>query len=211
MRRKAHSKKLVGFYTFSTTGQRETLPEQSKVERERSQVFYACIDRILTELNARFTQNSKLLACMSSLDPQSEDFLSAEKIGTLAKLYPTLDINHLLVEVEASTAKSYISSLQKPIHNLLDLRFELSKMPNAFGNLIRVADLVLTLPVTSVENERTFSCMKRVKTYIRTRCGDERLSDLLVLAILQEEVKRVDVEKVINIFSNMRQRRYPLF
>ena len=84
-------------------------------------------------------------------------------------------------------------------------------MPNAFRNLIRLADLVLTLPVTSVENERMFSCMKRIKTYIRTRCGDDRLSDLLVLAILQEEVKRVEVEKVIDTFANMRHRRYPLF
>ena len=84
-------------------------------------------------------------------------------------------------------------------------------MSNAFRNLIRLADLVLTLPVTSVENERMFSCMKRIKTYIRTRCGDDRLSDLLVLAILQEEVKRVEVEKVIDTFANLRHRRYPLF
>ena len=84
-------------------------------------------------------------------------------------------------------------------------------MPNAFRNLIRLADLVLTLPVTSVENERMFSCMKRIKTYIRTRCGDDRLSDLLVLAILQEEVKRVEVEKVIDTFANLRHRRYPPF
>ena len=129
----------------------------------------------------------------------------------MARLYPTSDINPLVVEVEAGTAKSYVSSLQSHILTLSDLRFHLSKMSNAFRNLIRLADLVLTLPVTSVENERMFSCMKRIKTYIRTRCGDDRLSDLLVLAILQEEVKRVEVEKVIDTFANMRHRRYPLF
>jgi len=112
---------------------------------------------------------------------------------TSSRLYPTSDINPLVVEVEASTAKSYISSLQSEIHTLSDLRFHLLKMP-----------------VTSVEKERMFGCMKRIKTYLRTRCGDSRLSDLLVLAILYEEVKSVDVEKVIDAFSQLRSRRYPL-
>ena len=129
---------------------------------------------------------------------------------TSSRLYPASDFNPLVVEVEASTEKSYISSLQSEIHTLSDLRFHLLKMPNAFHNLIHLVDLVLTLPVTSVEKERMFGCMKRIKTYLRTRCGDSRLSDLLVLAILHEEVKSVDVEKVIDAFSQLRSRRYPL-
>lgn len=33
-----------------------------------------------------------------------------------------------------------------------------------------------------VANERLLSCMKRIKTYLHTATGDERLSDYLVIA-----------------------------
>ena len=47
------------------------------MERDRSQILYASIDRILSKLNARFTENSDILACLNSFNPQSDDFLSA--------------------------------------------------------------------------------------------------------------------------------------
>jgi hAT family C-terminal dimerisation region len=81
---------------------------------------------------------------------------------------------------------------------------------HGFSEVLKLIDLVLTLPVTSVENERFFSCMKRVKTYLRNRCGNERLSDLLVIACLPEDAKCVDTDVVINDFAQMKPRRYPL-
>ena len=77
--------------------------------------------------------------------------------------------------------------------------------------LLKVIDLVLTLPVTSVENERLFNFMKRVKTYLRNKSGDERLSDLLVIASLQEDAKNLKIDDVIDEFGNLKQRQYPLF
>ena len=64
--------------------------------------------------------------------------------------------------------------------------------------------------MTTAQNERLFSTMKRVKNYLRSRCGDERLSDLLLLAVLKEDVKEVNMEEVINEFARMKVRRYPL-
>ena len=70
-----------------------------------------------------------------------------------------------------------------------------------------LADIVLTLPVTTASNERMFSTLGRVKNDLRNSCCDERLSDLLVLSCLSEDAKDLDLWDVV---ENFVQRRYPL-
>ena len=49
---------------------------------------------------------------------------------------------------------------------------------------IRVLLLVLcTLPVTSCSSERSFSTLKRIQTYLRSTCGNERLTSLALMHI----------------------------
>ena len=86
---------------------------------------------------------------------------------------------------------------------------KLGNVPKGFSEVLKIFDLVLTLPVTSVGKERVFS-MKRVKTYLRNRCGDQRLTDLLGISSIQDDVKNVNIESIIDDFGRLKQRRYPL-
>lgn len=163
------------------------------------------------EINARFSVNSSVLKSVAVFSPTSPDFLCPERVNDLEKFYPTSGIDWIILDSQLRSAKSYVQSGEPTVSTIHEMRSHLIKLPNGFSEVIKVIDLVLTLPVTSVENERFFSCMKRVKTYLRSRCGDERLSDLLVIACLQEEAKNIDTELVIDSFGHMKQRRYPLF
>ena len=55
-----------------------------------------------------------------------------------------------------------------------------------------------------------FSTLGRVKNYLRNSCGDERLSDLLVLSCLSEDAKDLDLWDVVENFARLKSRRYPL-
>ena len=48
--------------------------------------------------------------------------------------------------------------------------------------------------------------MKLVKTYLRNKSGDERLSDLLVIASLQEDAKNLKIDDVIDDFGHLKPR-----
>ena len=48
-------------------------------------------------------------------------------------------------------------------------------------NLLKCIQITLTIPVTSVSCERSFSAMKLIKTYLPNRAGGDHLSDLTVL------------------------------
>ena len=66
-------------------------------------------------------------------------------------------------------------------HNLL-LSFRFCDA-DAFPNIYCLLLIACTLPITSAEAERSFSLMRRLKTYARSTMSEERLSDLAVIAI----------------------------
>ena len=70
----------------------------------------------------------------------------------------------------------------------------------AYSSVRNVIQIILTLPATTVEAERSFSCTRGVKTWLRSHMTSDRLSDLCVLHCHHE---RVDQEKTNQILATM--------
>ena len=66
----------------------------------------------------------------------------------------------------------------------------------------------MTLPATTAETKRSFSCMTRVKTWLRSAMASDRQSKLCVLRCHQE---RVDEEKANRILATMTTRPAALY
>jgi len=64
--------------------------------------------------------------------------------------------------------------------------------------------------VSTASNERFFSSLKRVKSYLRSSMGDKRLSDLMVIAVEKEDANKIDLDEAVDIFSKLKTRRYKL-
>jgi hAT family C-terminal dimerisation region len=90
----------------------------------------------------------------------------------------------------------------------------LSEMPAAFPDLLACFQLALTIPVASASAERSFSAMRRVKTHLRSSMGDNRLSNLALIAVEREIASKLikNPDKVIDAFANLpgKQRRLEL-
>ena len=76
----------------------------------------------------------------------------------------------------------------------------------AYPSVRNVIQIILTLVATTVEAERSFLCMRRVKTWLRSPMTLGRLSDLCVLYCYHE---RVDEEKSNRILANMAGEKRP--
>ncbi|XP_003243634.1 uncharacterized protein LOC100570690 [Acyrthosiphon pisum] len=61
-----------------------------------------------------------------------------------------------------------------------------------------------TLPVSVAISERSFSCLRRLKTYLRNKTGEERLNGLM-LSNLYRDVE-VTCEEVIDIMAKKTRR-----
>lgn len=80
---------------------------------------------------------------------------------------------------------------------------------SVFSEVTKLLKLLITMPVTTSESERTFSTLKRIKTVLRNSMAEDRLVALAMLSIEKDLVRSVQDfnEKVIDIFASKKERR----
>ena len=80
--------------------------------------------------------------------------------------------------------------------------------------LAKVIKIFTVIPATSCSAERSFSSLRRLKTYLRNTCGQDRLSSLALLHIETEFVNRVlreDMEQMVDVFGGRLGRNSQFF
>lgn len=81
--------------------------------------------------------------------------------------------------------------------------------------LFKLLCISVVLPVTSASAERSFSALKRIKTYIRNTTGQARLSNMAKISIEKEFIKLNEndshfIDEIIDHFADQKKRRIPL-
>jgi len=86
-----------------------------------------------------------------------------------------------------------------------------SKLTNKdlYPSIYAILSILVTIPSSSATAERSFSAMKRIKNYLRSTMGDDRLSSLALLHVHSEI--EIDVELVIELFASLRNRKLAFF
>ena len=71
--------------------------------------------------------------------------------------------------------------------------------------------LCLVLPASTASAERSFSTLRRVKSYLRATMGQERLNHLLILNSYRELIDEMDVTKLLKCFVERNDFRRRIF
>ena len=196
------AQKLKESLIMSTLGQGERSTVPLKFEENMRKTYFEVVDKFLAEFEKRFQENSELMSILEIFDWDSERFLSEDSIIQFCKLYST-HIDEIILMSELNVAREYLK--QQKSKSFIDMVQSLEKMPKAFSQIIQIMHIVLTLPVTTASNERFFSTLKRVKSYLRTTIGDDRLSHLMLMAVEPAMVKRFNMEDLVEEFARKRQ------
>ena len=77
-----------------------------------------------------------------------------------------------------------------------------------YSEVSKLLKLILFLPATNCESERAFSALKRLKTYLRSTMGQERLNHLMILHVHKS---RTDKLIVIDDVVSKSERRLTIF
>ena len=70
--------------------------------------------------------------------------------------------------------------------------------------LYKVASILATIPATLCAAERSFSALRRIKTFLRSTMGQDRLSSIVVINIEREYANKTmqnDMQRTIVIFG----------
>ena len=192
----------------------EQLPRASRGENLsneedlRQHIYIPILDRTISELNRRFTMNNPILNGISALHPETQSFLAYDVLKPFAEHYHC-DTESLQVELKliSKTITRYESKNERAIKKLAEFVKFLEEFQLAFHEIYKLAVIALTIPSSSASCERSFSCMRRIKTYLRNRIANERLSSLAILSIERELTKNLNMDSVVDKFDALHNNR----
>ncbi len=187
-------RRLESGFVLEATGSREELitSDQFKIS-----LYFPILDAMLSELKRRFTdKNLEHMRAIQSCSPQSPHFLQSDKLFPLANSY-SLDIDSL--SMECTLAKRTVNG--KDMDSISDFLLEISPLRTAFPTLVKLLQIALTMVVSTASCERSFSALKRIKTYLRSTMTERRLIDLAMLSIERSLSQNISLDEVIDKFA----------
>ena len=163
------------------------------------QHYFETLDVTMATIKERFKQESTSMyhslngLLMSAIDGSEVTIISAIK-----DMYAQ-DINMELLETQLNILKALAPS------NLVTLTgiaqwLKTSNSRSCLTQVEKLVQLLLTLPATNATSERSFSTLRRIKTYLRGSMGQVRLNSCMILNAYKEEVDSLDPEAIIKEF-----------
>ena len=80
-----------------------------------------------------------------------------------------------------------------------------------YTELHTLLKLYLTIPITTATAERTFSTMRRLKTYLQSTMTQERLNRVLIMHSYKSKVDSLDLSQIASSFISVNDRRRMYF
>ncbi|KAK9073933.1 hypothetical protein SSX86_006527 [Deinandra increscens subsp. villosa] len=177
--------------------------------------FNTVMDRLIQEFGDRFNEvNTELLKNIAAFSPcDSFSNFDASRLLRLSEFYPydfgvgeKIMLEHQLGSYHHNVLQDKKFANLNGIADLAKVMVETRKHIS-YHLVYRLLKLALVLPVATATVERSFSAMKRVKSSLRNRIGDDFLNACVICAVEKDELANVINEDVIERFQKMKSRR----
>lgn len=181
--------------------------QKDRLKTEIGPMFFArIIDSVLTQITERFKEIHKLkflkLFDHTSFSQYAKDFPD-DLLDLCLQTFPSkFDKCRLRIDLNGLYTNR---TLHRPPNELLSFLFDCD-LQTSFVEVTKLLKLAVTIPCTSVSVERSFSAMKKIKTFFRSRMTEERLTALAYLNIEKERLLKLlqneddFFEKMLNRF-----------
>ena len=184
--------------------------------------FYEIIDTVDGQMAARFNQETFLLPeaieklLLSAANGEND---CAELPTELETYKDDLDFKRLQIQlkmlpdlIKDLQACGKVSQLKRvtSVQSLAEIMKEVS-MKLMFSEILTLVKLFLIIPVTTASAERSFSALRRLKTYLRGTMTQERLNSVALTHIHKAYTDSVDLSVIAKNFITANDRRLHFF
>lgn len=190
---------------------KENFVESNKPQAQVNEAIEV-IANIYEDIDSRLEFKGHLMAETLFDNSRFADFniiFPADTFKNALDAYSFLNRNCLQTELEIFYSREEFRNLSNlsDILNCLTTTNLISFFPETYKLLM----LLLTIPMTTVDPERKFSTLKRIKTEIRNRMGDGRLNALTAISGCKPFFDGIEIQdKIIDKFANMKDRKMDL-
>lgn len=172
--------------------------------------YYPFLDHVISHLTSRFPEELKGALLGYYFMPDKVAKLTDEIQEAIKKeFYDDLPMPHCY-EQEVIRWKQKFSKQLKPDARLIDVVNLADK--SYYPNISKVLCLLLSLPVGSCSCERSFSALRRLKTWCRASMKEDRLNGLVLSNIHKDHptIAVMDPLEVLKLWDSSMHRRIAL-
>jgi hypothetical protein len=171
-------------------------------------IYFCALDIMINDIKTRFLENNlrtlnALHSCLSTRNYNIEDILEVCNTYNIEKDY-------LKVELKLFSKMCSSNNINENFEEHLNF-FLTKELFGTFENIYNIFKIYLSIPISSASSERSFSSLRRFKTFTRSTIGQERLCNLALLHI--ERIFKISFDKIITHFDadcTQRRRRLQL-
>ncbi len=145
--------------------------------------YFSTLDTAVVQCTERFSQEG--LQRLQKL----EDVLISGKIDPVLDEYPELNAMALEVQLKMFQA-NYKYATSPEVADIL--REMVPEVRHLFKQVEVLLRLLMVVPASSAEAERSFSALRRLKTWLRTSMTQTRLNNLAICHVHQEKLDALD-------------------
>ena len=168
--------------------------------------YLETLDLLTSEVAGRFSQPAlkQLEAIEDVLLGQNDPPSSVEELKeVLAPFDEDVNVDALAVQLACLRDSSTTITLQSPatVSDMVTAITNQGKMCRMMmSEVLKLASLVMSVPISGATAERSFKVLRRVKTYLRSTMHQTRLSNLVVLAVHRELAKTLSPDSILAEF-----------
>lgn len=165
-------------------------------------VFLKPIDAIVSDLNLRLQHNERVSMILFKLMPKYISDLVQEDVREIAKNYCSL--LNMTEEQLFQKVNGELKTYKKQFKGEFSVRQMIESTSNfkAINSLLKIAELI---PASNATAERSFSALRRVKSYLRNTMLQDRLNGIM-LAHSNFDIQ-IDPKRIFNAFVDLACRR----
>ena len=187
---------------------RQNVPAATISEYWRRNMWLPFMDHMSVELSEHLLNGQDRLAAQYLL-PVHIAQLPADKVQALYETF-VLDLQcQSLEEFEAEIRRWKARcqlNIDAPLSTIADTLLDTNA--DLYPNVYTCLHKLLSMPVSTATAERSFSAMRRLKTYLRSTMSTERMSGLGLLHIHRE--REINAGRVVDKFARRKERRLAL-
>ena len=128
--------------------------------------------------------------------PTSHNFFNTSHLQPLVITY---ELDGEALKSETQVAKQTLAG--KDLEHISDVLIELTPLKLAFPNVVKLLQIAMTTCVSTAKCERTFSSLKRIKSYLRSSMSEQRLTDIAILSIERDLADSLILDDIVDEFA----------
>ena len=183
------------------------LPQLTEWKRQ----YVEALDLVMAEIKRRFHQpgmqvaaaREEAILCAAKGQPYDITQLKLPSFIDLQKLSRHLEtVRDLKLDVSDSITAAQLATMLGELDPVTRRLFSEAEL------LLR---LVLCQPISTADSERSFSCLRRLKTWLRSRLTQQRLTHIALLHVHKELADSIDIKILMSEFSSKTPERHSVF